>query len=107
MAGTVVHNLTLLAGNTTVANGPWILLAGLRNPSVQVDGIVAGDIVQLQGTNDDDPNAVGAAINQIGADVTVDSLLNVDPGPRWIRARRSDISGSGTVGVKLSATEYH
>lgn len=102
----IPHNLDLLRDNSTVADGDWRNLLGARNPAIQVDGIVAGDIIQIEVSNSPDPDDSSAIVDQLGDDITEDGIYQIDPGPKWIRAARSDISGSGDVTVILSYIEY-
>jgi hypothetical protein len=80
-----------LAANTTVANGKAFGGQGFDNISLQVIGIVAGDVVQLQQSND------GDNWEQQGSNITSDGFTVVVPGAVYFRASRTNISGSGTV----------
>lgn len=104
--GAIPHNVVLLDGVTATGAGRWVAFTGWRNPSVEVDGIVVGDVVQIQVTNAKDPDAAGAQILQQDADITEDSLVGVDPGAAWIRANVSAVAGGGTITVRLTGIEY-
>lgn len=60
--------------------------------TLHVEGIVSGDIVQVQAANDD-----GLTYVQIGSDLTADGVYAVEIGARYYRAIVSDASGGGTV----------
>lgn len=102
----IPHNLDLLRDNDTVANGPWRQLLGMRNPAIQVSGMVTDDIVQIQVSNSEDPDDGSAVVTQLGSDITDNGVYQIDPGAEWIRARRSDITGDGDVTVVLTGIEY-
>jgi len=96
-----------LDASTTVAPGPWIPLADFVDPpSIQFEGFVALDIVQVEGSNDEGVKEAIVNVDQLGSDVTADGLFDFDPQARtkWVRANRTDITGAGTINARLSGT---
>lgn len=81
-----------LTGNTTVANGEAFNAEGVERLSLQVSGIVSGDIVKAQASNDG-----GATWSDLADDITADGIYSIQVGAGMYRARRSDITGAGTV----------
>jgi len=97
----------LLEANTTAIPGPWAPFADFVDPpALQIEGMIATDIVQIEGSNDEGVKAAIVNIEQIGADVTADGLFNLDAEARtkWIRANRTVIAGGGSVTILLSGT---
>lgn len=65
---------------------------GFEAISVHVQGIVAGDIVQILAANDDALTPV-----QIGSDITADGVYGVDLGAKFYYASVSDNTGTGLI----------
>ncbi len=80
-----------LAANTTVADGRVFGGQGFRDISLQLIGMVATDIVQLEESND------GTNWEQQGTDLTADGFTVVIPGAVYYRSNMTNISGAGTV----------
>lgn len=64
---------------------------GLHHLTLQVDGIVAGDIVQIEASND------GVTWDQVGADIDADGIYAIELGAFYYRANFSDDTGGGTI----------
>lgn len=60
--------------------------------SLQVDGMMTNDIVQVEGSNDE-----GDTWTQIGDDITADDVYAIPGTMGRYRANLSDDSGGGTV----------
>lgn len=88
------HAQPLLTDNTTVADGPiWV---AARPPySIQIEGMQAGDIVRLLGSN---RGVVFDVIREFTG-TAGNGLWNIHESYHKIRARRHDITGAGTVYV--------
>lgn len=72
-------------------NGRVFGAQGYDTLSLHAEGIVAGDIVQVQASND------GTNWLQVGSDITEDGVHAVELGARYYRASVTDNSGGGTV----------
>jgi hypothetical protein len=64
---------------------------GLHHLTLQVDGIVADDIVQIEASND------GVLWDQVGDDIEEDGIYAVELGAFYYRANFTDDSGGGTI----------
>jgi len=60
--------------------------------SLQVDGMVTNDIVQVEASNDE-----GTTWTQVGDDITADGIYSIETGANDYRANLTDVSGGGTV----------
>lgn len=105
---TVVYLETMLDQNTIVADGNPKPVGDKDLLVIQVIGLVAGDVVQIEGSNDeglrpDGGGVVNWSIIQTGGsdDITANGIYELSPVPNWIRAKRTAIVGGGTVTVKL------
>ncbi len=77
----------------TLTDSVWVGVGHLSQLSVHVFGIVATDIVQIEGSNEDVPtNGI-----KIGSDITADGLVGITVIPDKLRVRITDISGAGTI----------
>ena len=65
---------------------------GPESYSLQVDGMVTNDIVQVEASNDE-----GVTWMQMGADITADGIYSAEAGAGRYRANLSDDTGGGTV----------
>lgn len=84
-----------------VADGGWQDGSGIAAPmTVTVEGIVAGDLVQVRVTNRlAKPGTTDDGL-PYGADVSVDGIVKILEPYRWIKVKRTAIAGSpGTVAV--------
>jgi len=79
---------------SAVENGKAFGGQGFEAITVHVEGIVSGDIVQIQARNDDELTFV-----QIGSDITADGVYAVELGAMHYRGIVSDNSGGGTVTI--------
>jgi hypothetical protein len=77
---------------SAVENGKVFGGQGFDAISVQVEGIVATDVVQIEAKNHDD-----LAFIQLGSDITADGVYPIEPGSRYYRAIVSANAGGGTV----------
>jgi hypothetical protein len=75
-----------------VENGGAFGGQGFFGISVQIDGIVTNDIVQIEAKNVDE-----LAFVQVGSDIIADGLYAVEPGSRYYRAIVSDKTGGGLI----------
>ena len=73
---------------------------GFHHIAVQVEGIVATDVVQIEAKNDDD-----LAFIQLGSDITADGVYAVEPGARYYRAIVSANAGGGTVTAVFTGSD--
>jgi hypothetical protein len=64
---------------------------GLHHLTLQVDGIVSGDILQIEASND------GAIWDQVGDDIDEDGIYAVELGAFYYRANFTDDSGGGAI----------
>jgi hypothetical protein len=75
-----------------VANGDsFPPRVGFGHMSVQVNGMVTNDIVQVQASND------GTNYEPIGDDISADGIYAVELGAVEYRAAVTDVSGGGTI----------
>ncbi len=82
-----------LDGATIVIDSAWIGVGHLSQLSIHVFGMVALDIVQIEGSNEDTPaNGI-----KIGSDITADGLIPITTIPDKVRVRLTDVTGGGTV----------
>lgn len=83
-----------LDGASTVTNGAAFVVGSVNRTtfSLQIDGMVTNDIVQVEGSNDD-----GTTWTKIGDDITQDGMYAIEAGADRYRANLTDISGGGTV----------
>lgn len=99
----------LLDANTAVGNGPAQEVGDTDELVIQVAGLIAGDTVKIQGSNDN-PQVVASA-NLLWADIELDGSTTISVNgayvlsstPNLIRARREAIGGAGTVTVLMKA----
>jgi len=73
---------------------------GFHYIAVQVDGIVATDIVQIEAKNHDDLTFV-----QVGDDITADGVYAVEPGARYYRAAVTTAAGGGTITAVFTGSD--
>jgi hypothetical protein len=84
--------LTVHDGSTETGTGSGAYGGdGLHHLSLQVSGIVAGDIIQVEASND------GENWAQVGSDIDADGVYAVELGAFYYRANYSDNSGGGPV----------
>ena len=83
---------SLSQSSSAVENGATFDGQAYRAISVQIEGIVATDIIHVQARNDD-----SLAFIQIGDDIEEDGVYAVEPGARDYRVRVNDNSGGGTI----------
>lgn len=102
---------TMLGPGTIIADGPAKPTGDKDEVSIQVSGIIAGDKVQIEGSNDEGLREDSGGITHWSnipisgvADITVDGIYTLATSPRWLRARRTDITGGGSVVVLLNAS---
>lgn len=102
-----IHEETLLSANAAVANSSWHLVGNMETFVLTVSGIVAGDILQLWGSNDNGSTSPITNEEQIGDDITEDGIYQIAAGgiPKWVRLKRTDISGAGSVTAKFIARQ--
>lgn len=96
---------TLFTANTTVANSPFKDVRGWKNLSFQVTGMVSGDVIKLQGSNDDFKVVAAASLvfTDIPENITASGIYWLDqPTPALIRVARTAITGGGSVTVKMA-----
>ena len=93
--------LILLDGIAATGASEWFPLIDYEDPTIHVDGIVAGDILKVQVSNDRGIHDAIAIIDQYGVDITADGVYPIVPGPRWARVNFTDDSGGGTLTVTV------
>lgn len=102
--GAFAHNLEMLTGEEAAGGfGPWRMLQGMNDPTIQVDGIVTGDEVIVWVSNDKESPTNS---HQAGSNITADGIVEIDEGPRWIRLELDADAGGGTVVARLAGHEY-
>jgi hypothetical protein len=92
---------TALNASIVVDVSDWIDCSWARTISVQVSGIVSGDVCRIDLSNS--PTKPSASDNQIqyGANVTVDGVTAVTTPAAWVKVRQSAIAGGGTVSAYI------
>ena len=80
-----------LAGVTTAIPGSEWPAAGYRSPAVQIEGIVAGDTIDIEASID------GATWEVLGATITADGVYVIEPGAGLLRANVTAVAGGGTL----------
>lgn len=99
----------LLDVNTTVTNGPPQEVGSMDEAVIQISGIVAGDTVKIQGSNNDPKDTPSASLLWIDIELDGSPTIAVNGAwvlselPNLIRARREADAGAGTVTVLLKA----
>ena len=83
---TVLDGVTATGASASAYGGD-----GLHHLTLQVDGIVTGDIVQIEASND------GATWDQVGADIDADGIYAVELGAFYYRVNFTDDSGGGSI----------
>lgn len=83
-----------LDGASTISNGgAWPVGSVDRESfSLQVDGMVTNDIVQVEASNDG-----GTTWTKVGDDITADGIYSVEAGAERYRANLTAVTGGGTV----------
>lgn len=91
---TIGTAFTTLDAEDEVANGATWTVGSVNRESfsLQVDGMVTNDIVQVEASNDS-----GTTWTQIGDDITADGVYSVEAGADSYRAIVSNVSGGGTI----------
>lgn len=89
--------LVLLAGVSSTGASDWFPLLDYDDPSVHVEGIVAGDVVIVQVSNDAGIHEAISNVEQYGGDITTDGVYPIVRGPRWARVNFTDDSGGGSI----------
>lgn len=89
--------------NTGPLDGGWFDAGAFSAPlSLTVQGLAAGDVVDVHVSNLNAPSATDLGI-KYGSDITTDGKVEIPACYRWIRVRRTAIAGSGVVNVGLFA----
>ena len=81
---------SLVAAVGTGAGNEWPA-AGYRAPAVQVEGIVAGDTIDIEASID------GATWEVLGATITADGVYVIEAGAGVLRANVTAVAGGGTL----------
>lgn len=71
---------------------------GMIEFSVTVEGIVAGDVVTVQGSND------GTNWGSAATTITADGQYNIEGGSKFLRANVTTWAGGGTINAWISGT---
>jgi hypothetical protein len=88
------------ASDTTI--GSWMKSDGIEDASIEVRGIAGGGVVQVYGTNIDDP-ADATDYQQLGNDITADDAVAVEFTYKYLKVKVSTASTS-TVKATLVGT---
>ena len=106
MAG--IENRELL-NSTAVDDGTWIACEQFNVPfSVDVQGIVGADRVQIRVSNDKTKPSNAVHERQLGTDISANGVTEVTSPYKWIKARKSAADGApGTTIVWLLAQLIH
>lgn len=106
--GKFLHEETLLDGVSSTGAGEWRALAGLTDPTAVIEGIVAGDEVDLEVSNHPGIRETipASSVATLGSTITEDGTRDIEEGYKWIRANLSAAAGGGDVTVRLTALEY-
>jgi hypothetical protein len=80
-----------LNGVTGTGAGSEWPAAGYRTPAVQVEGIVAGDTIDIEASID------GVAWEVLGSTITADGVYVVAAGAGLLRANVTAVAGGGTL----------
>lgn len=100
---TVLRPKTLVLLDAISATGAsaWFPLLDYEDPTLHVDGMVAGDILIVQVSNDPGIHEAITIIDQYGVNITADGVYPIVPGPRWARVNFTNDAGGGTLTVKV------
>jgi hypothetical protein len=63
-------------------------------------GMVVGDEVEIQASNEERPTDW----EKVGDTITEDQIVSVDPGARWMRVNLTDGSGGGAISAVLQGS---
>lgn len=74
----------------TGAGNEWPA-AGYRAPAVQIEGIIAGDTIDIEASID------GVAWEVLGSTITADGVYVIEPGAGVLRANVTAVAGGGTL----------
>lgn len=104
--GQVALNYMLLDAVSATTNGTWTGVKNYRHFTIEVQGIVAGDIVTIY-TAVDDGNGVPANTAHRAAlptTITADGLTVMTGRPDWVKARLTAHAGDGDVTVVIKCS---
>jgi hypothetical protein len=71
---------------------------GMTEFSITVEGIVAGDIITVEGSND------GTNWGAAATTITVDGQYNIEGGSTYLRANVTTWGGGGTINAWIAGT---
>lgn len=91
----------ILSGQTGTGASAWFPLRDYADPSIHVEGMQAGDVLQVQVSNDEGTRTAITNIVQQGPDITADGPYLIEPGMKWMRLNRSADAGGGSVTVTM------
>lgn len=98
MGSYATRPLTSLNAAIATGRGKVFGCQGMHDFSVTVSGIVAGDVVTVQGSND------GTNWGDAATTITADGQYNIAGGSLYLAANLTDISGGGSVTAVISGT---
>ncbi len=98
MGSYATRPLTSLNAATSTGRGKIFGCQGMGEFSVTVEGIVAGDVVTIQGSND------GTNWGSAATTITVDGQYNIEGGSLYLVANLTAIAGGGSVTAIISGT---
>jgi hypothetical protein len=85
-----------LESETGVVASEWVDLWLQDSVTVHIWGMVAGDVVVLEGSNAQFPSSANLVQIQPG-DITEDNIYKVVKTPRWLRVNKTANAGAGSV----------
>ena len=71
--------------------------------TIQVVGIIAGDTVRIEGSNEKTPTVWSIIQFEGSDDITASGYYSLETLPTWIRAKLQADAGGGTVSVFMRA----
>ena len=93
--------VTLHSSLGATDDGDWVDMAGIGAWSVHISGI-SGDTVRTHGSNKITIPADGDAEDQLGSDITADTVRQFDVPLKWFKVSCSTY-GAGAITVVLKA----
>lgn len=97
----------LLDGVTATGPGPWVMVHSAYDLAITIEGIVAGDEVDIEVSNHPGirESIPASSVLTLGSTQTADGTLEPAEGYRWMRANLSANAGGGSVTARLTGTE--
>jgi len=103
----IFDEVLLNAATVLDTTSDWIPCAEFAGTLTFVtSGIVAGDEVTLQGSNDAGVSSAITNVETVGSVIAADGVVAPTVYPKWIRAKLTAVAGGGSVTVKASGRSH-